>query len=409
MKRHRNAKDVFKKDSLWSLEEIPNEEHEFTIAIDAEDESLSADNESTVTEFNIKNTSPSEKGRKERALSKDVRLFQAYIKEVGVEPIFTPKEELEVAAKIKSYESRVRGIKIILERLIGKGINEELENTQLNDTESILKRSIQNSSIEKSKVRLAKRLIALMSAYSNKSKELKEKFVKANLRLVLMFVKRYLGRGLPILDLIQQGNMGLIKAVDRFDYTMGYKFSTYASWWINQSMSRAIYDQARTIKVPSYVLERANKVHRVNNMLCEKNEGKTLPEEVAEKTGLSIAGVKWVLESNQRTLSLDTLLFKDGVTFKEFIPDESSLEADSVVAGTSLSKAIEEAFSTLLNSREEEILRKRFAIGYETEYTLEEVGKRFNLTRERIRQIEERALEKLRESEKGIVLKSFFE
>lgn len=410
MRRHRNAKDVLKKDSLWNLEEVPNEEGRITIAIEAEDEPLSTDNEATVIESDIQNTSFLEKERKEKALSEDIRLFQAYIKEVVVVPIFTPREELEVAAKIKSCESRSRDIRIILERLIGKSIDEEFENSQPNDTESILKRVIENSFIEEGKVGLAKRLVALMSAYSNKAKELKEKFIKANLRLVLVFVKRYLGWGLPILDLIQEGNMGLMRAVDRFDYTKGYKFSTYASWWINQAMSRAISDQSRTIKVPAYVLEHASKVRRVSNMLSEKKGGKVLPEEVAAKTGFSITEVKWVLESNQHTLSLDTPLFNDGgTTFKELVPDKSALDVNSVVTVINLSKSIEEALSTLLNSREEEILRMRFAIGYETEYTLEEVGKRFNLTRERIRQIEECALEKLEESQIGIGLKSFFD
>lgn len=175
-------------------------------------------------------------------------------------------------------------------------------------------------------------------------------------------------------------------------------------------MSRAISDQSRTIKVPAYVLEHASKVRRVSNMLSEKKGGKVLPEEVAAKTGFSITEVKWVLESNQHTLSLDTPLFNDdGTTFKELVPDKSALDVNSVVTVINLSKSIEEALSTLLNSREEEILRMRFAIGYETEYTLEEVGKRFNLTRERIRQIEECALEKLEESQIGIGLKSFFD
>jgi RNA polymerase primary sigma factor len=408
MRRHRNAKDVFQNDRLWSLEEIPNEDG-INTAIDAEDEFLSTYNGATVSEFDIQDSSSSEEKRKEKALSEGVRLFQAYIKEVGVEPIFTAREEQEVAAKIKSCESRVRDIKIILEKLIGKNIDKEIENSQLDDIESILKRIIQNSFIEKRKARAAKRLITLMSAYSHKSKELKEKFIKANLRLVMIFVKRYLGWGLPILDLIQEGNIGLMKAVDRFDYTKGYKFSTYASWWINQSMSRAVSDQSRTIRVPVYVLEQASKVRRVNNMLSEENGEKTQPEKIAETTGLSLAVVKLALESTQRVFSLDTPLFKEeGATFKEFIPDETSPEADSVATVTNLSRMVEEALSTL-NSREQEILRMRFAIGYETESSLEDVGKRFSLTRERIRQIEKRALEKLEESKIGMVLKSFLE
>ncbi|MGE5446456.1 MAG: RNA polymerase sigma factor RpoD/SigA [Ignavibacteriales bacterium] len=409
MRRHRNAKDVFKKDPLWSPEEVPNED-QITIVIDAEDELLSTENEASVIEFDIQNnSSPLEARREEKASSEDVRLLQAYIKEVGLEPTFTPRRELEVAAKMKSCGSRAREIKIILEELIGESIDEEFEISQLNDTESILKRVFQNPFIERSKARSAKRLINLMNAYSNKSKELKKKFIKANLRLVLLFVKRYLGWGLPILDLIQEGNIGLMKAVDRFDYTKGYKFSTYASWWIKQSMARAIYDQSRTIRVPVHVFEQASKVHKVNNMLSKESWRKTLPEEIAEKTGLSLAKVKRVLESTQRALSLDTPLFKEeGATSKEFIPDENSPKADSIVTMANLSKTVEQALSTL-NSREEEILRMRFAIGYGTEYTLEEVGKRFHVSRERIRQIENHALKKLKGSKIRIDLKSFIE
>jgi RNA polymerase sigma factor (sigma-70 family) len=405
MRRHRNVRNV-KKDPLWSLEEIPDEDG-ITIAIDVEDEIPSTDNGMTVIE--VQNGSSLEEKHEEKTVSEDMRLFQAYIKEVGLEPLFTPKEELKVAAKIKSCESRARDIKIILENLIGSRIDEEFKSSRLNDIESILERIIQNPFIEESKARSAKRLIALMCAYSNKSKELKERFIKANLRLVLLFVRRYLGLGLPVLDLVQEGNIGLMRAVHRFDYTKGYKFSTYASWWIRQSISRAISDQSRTIRVPAYVVEKASRVYRVNKMLSEENGKKAIPEEVAKKTGLPLAGVKWVLESNQHALSLDTPIFKEeGATFKEFVLDENSPEASSFATRKSLSKTIEEALSTL-NSREEEILRMRFAIGYETEHTLEEVGKRFKVTRERVRQIEERALEKLGRSGLGIVLKSFLE
>ncbi|HEX3037239.1 MAG TPA: RNA polymerase sigma factor RpoD/SigA, partial [Thermodesulfobacteriota bacterium] len=285
-----------------------------------------------------------------------------------------------------------------------------IEDLQLNNTESALKRAIYNPFVEGNGAGLTMRHVALMTAYYNKAKELKEKFVKANLRLVLIFVKKYLGRGLPILDLIQEGNIGLMKAVDRFDYTKGYKFSTYASWWIKQAMSRAISDQTRTIRVPSYILEQASKVRRVSSMLSENNGRIALPDEVAEKTGLTITGVALALKSNQHAFSLDNPLSRSEVaTFKELIPDESVMSADSVVNVTNLSKTVEEALSTILNSREEEILRKRFAIGYETEYTLDELGQCFNLTRERIRQIEECALRKLKQSKAGMTLKNFFE
>jgi RNA polymerase primary sigma factor len=174
-------------------------------------------------------------------------------------------------------------------------------------------------------------------------------------------------------------------------------------------MSRTISDQSSIIKVPAYLVENARKIHRENNLVSKQNGEKALPEEIAERTGLSLAGVKWVLESNHRVLSLDTQPFDEtGPTFKEFLPDDNSLEVDSVMTITNLSKMVERALSTL-NSREEEILRMRFAIGYETEHTLDEVGKHFNVTRERIRQIERQALKKLEKSGIGLVLKSFLE
>ncbi|HSE83396.1 MAG TPA: RNA polymerase sigma factor RpoD/SigA [Thermodesulfobacteriota bacterium] len=409
MRRYKNTKYTLEKDSLWSLKHILDEE-EINIVINIEDGSLNSDDVATVTESNPQDTVPLRKELKEKTWSDDVRLFQVYIKEVGLYPILTSKEEREVAAKIKSCEARARHIRTIIERLIDTGIKVRIENPEHNNTESVPKKVFYNPFAEGNEARLVKGRVALMRAYYNKAKELKEKFVKANLRLVLVFVKKYLGRGLPILDLIQEGNIGLMKAVDRFDYTKGYKFSTYASWWIKQSISRAISDQTRTIKIPTYILEKANKVRMVNNMLSAKNRKTVLPEEVAQKTGLTTAGVKWVLESSQHTFSLDNTLSRDEVTsFKDLIIDENTIGADSAVSVTNLSRAVEEALSSILNSREEEIVRKRFAIGYEIEYTLDELGKSFNLTRERIRQIEQRALEKLKGSEIGTVLKTFFE
>lgn len=410
MRRHKNTKDELKKDSLWRLKQILNEDEEITKAFDVEDESLNTDDVVALTQPDLQDTGLLVKGQKEKIWGEDVRLFQNYIKEIGIYPLLTASEEREIAAKIKNCETKARDIRIILESLIGKGIEEGIEDLQLNNTESALKRAIYNPFVEGNGAGLTMRHVALMTAYYNKAKELKEKFVKANLRLVLIFVKKYLGRGLPILDLIQEGNIGLMKAVDRFDYTKGYKFSTYASWWIKQAMSRAISDQTRTIRVPSYILEQASKVRRVSSMLSENNGRIALPDEVAEKTGLTITGVALALKSNQHAFSLDNPLSRSEVaTFKELIPDESVMSADSVVNVTNLSKTVEEALSTILNSREEEILRKRFAIGYETEYTLDELGQRFNLTRERIRQIEECALRKLKQSKAGMTLKNFFE
>ncbi len=339
--------------------------------------------------------------RKEKAPNEDVRLLQSYMKEVGEERLFNKKKEIETAAKIKSCEVRVRGIKLTLDKLFGTNLEEDSKELTREKLKVIFKGG--------NKTRLAKRLIALIDLYSNKVKDLKAGFIKANLRLVLVFTKRYLGRGLPLTDLIQEGNIGLMKAVDRFDHTRGYKFSTYASWWINQGMSRAILEQTGSIKVPVYVLEQANKVYKASSMLSTENEGKPHPEEISRVSGISLKWVKRVLESTKYAASLDAPIISEAeTTLKEFIPDENFSTADSVVAGTDLSERIKQALSTL-NPREEQIVRMRFGIGYETEHTLDQVGKQFNLTRERIRQIEQRALEKIEESEIAILLKSFLE
>ena len=349
----------------------------------------------------IQNNGSSQEEKKKRATYEEFRLLQSYMKDVGGERLFSAKDEIEVAAKIKSCETRIREIKATLEKLPGANLGEGSKELTLENLETL--------SNGENRVKEAKRLIATMELYSKKISELKAMFIKANLRLVLIFTKRYLGRGLPVSDLIQEGNIGLMKAVDRFDYTKGYKFSTYASWWIIQGISRAVFEQTGSIKVPVYVLEQAAKVHKASFMLSRENEGKPLLEEISKKSGISLEGVKRVLGSTKYASSLDRpVISEEKTTFKELIPDENSSTADTIVAGTNLSEKLKEALSRL-NPREEQIVRMRFGIGYETEYTLDQVGRQFNLTRERIRQIEKRALEKLENSTVGLVLKSFLE
>src|ERR1700752_4935274 len=185
----------------------------------------------------------------------------AYFKDMSSEPLLTPKQEVEVSAKIKKYEARAKEIKAILDGFSNEGAEESKriskENGHQNGNGKMLPRRVQ-------------RLKTIVKAYLEKSKGLKERFVKANLRLVITLARRYTGRGIPLADLIQEGNMGLMKAVEKFDHTKGYKFSTYASWWIHQAMSRAPLDQMRTIRVPANVLKKASRVYRINSTLHEK-------------------------------------------------------------------------------------------------------------------------------------------
>jgi len=323
-----------------------------------------------------------------------LRLLYAYFKDMSGEPLLKPREEIEVSAKIKKCEANAEGIRVILDKL-------------LKEKDAKIKRSGHRNGRTKKLSKQIKILSAFMKAYSERAKSLKGKFAKANLRLVVSMAKRYIGRGLPLSDLIQEGNLGLMKAVEKFDHTKGYRFSTYASWWINQALSRSLLDQTRVIRIPVYVLEQASKIYRISSELHREMGRKPLPAEVAERAGTSIELTKRILESRNETTSLDLpILDGEKATFLDFIADEESSAPDSVTAKASLAERIREALS-LLTPREEEIICMRFGIDRETTYTLDEIGKKFNLTRERIRQIEKAALEKLAKSDMEEVLKSF--
>jgi len=324
------------------------------------------------------------------------RLLYVYFKDMAVESLLTAKEEIEVSAQIKKCEAKAKEFAIVIEKL-AKNIDK-----------STSRKKTEGSNI--SQAELTKRIDSLMAfikVYTDRALELKERFVKANLRLVVSISKRYMGRGLPLTDLIQEGNVGLMRAVERFDHTKGYKFSTYASWWIHQAISRALLDQTRTIRVPVYVLEQASKVYRISSMLHKEMGRKPLPDEVAEVAGISVEGVKRILESTNDAARLDTpILDGEKTTLLDFISDDKSPAPDSVMASTALTHEIRDALN-VLTPREEEIIRLRFGIDQDSTYTLDEIGRRFDLTRERIRQIEKRALEKLATSEMGEILRSF--
>jgi len=246
-----------------------------------------------------------------------------------------------------------------------------------------------------------------IARYDARVRQAKRELMEANLRLVVSVAKRYLGSDLSLLDLVQEGNIGLMKAVDRFQYRRGFKFSTYATWWIRQAITRAIADHSRTIRIPVHMVETLNRISRVNRNMVNEMGREPTPEELAQRTGVPAKKVRLILESSRKPLSLETPIGEDS-ELGDFLEDKSTGSPNDTLMSQDLTTQVERALATL-SPKEKEILRLRFGIGEEGEHTLEEVGRRFAVTRERIRQIEAKALRKLRHPLRGRNLKAFIE
>ena len=305
-----------------------------------------------------------------------------YLKEIGKVPLLSADEEIELAQNMEDGAVATEKINVLKGRLDGASEEEKAE---------------------------IKQEIKTLQRDVDKGADAKKRLAEANLRLVVSIAKRYVGRGMLFLDLIQEGNLGLIKAVEKFDYKKGYKFSTYATWWIRQAITRAIADQARTIRIPVHMVETINKLIRVSRQLLQELGREPSQEEIAKEMNMPVERVREILKISQEPVSLETPIGEEEDShLGDFIKDDNVPVPADAAAFTLLKEQLEEVLGTL-TEREQKVLTLRFGLEDGRARTLEEVGKEFNVTRERIRQIEAKALRKLRHPSRSRKLKDYLE
>ena len=341
-----------------------------------------------------------------------------YLREMGRFELLTPEEEGiysrtiregfdAIIRAIREDESGVPEMQILKDRLeLWEKRDPSLKpkKQQLN----FMKESVARCKTKYPDIRELFELHTKIEAYVRSIEAAKDEMIRANLRLVVSIAKRYMHQGLTLADLIQEGNLGLMRAVFRFDYTKGNKFSTYASWWIRQAITRAILDKTRTIRLPVHFLELRSQFFKAFYSLLKELGREPTPVEIAKQTDLPMDKILAILEASREPISLETPIGDDDSTLGDFLENQESISPYEAVQNRELSSRVKKILCTL-SEREEKIIRLRFGIGEKAEYTLEEIGKRFNVSRERIRQIEKKALNRLRHSSRRDKLKNFLD
>lgn len=334
----------------------------------------------------------------------DVNITSVYLKEMNKVPLLTRKREIEVARRIQQSEWKIQNLFLQcpipineiqrLHQSLGRGKIESRSSENI--VPKVIQKLLRMAESHSENSQWLTDLVEELKAAETDLKSAKVEMIQSNLRLVVSIAKIYINRGLSFLDLIQEGNMGLMKAVTRYDYRKGFKFSTYASWWIRQAITRALADKSRTIRIPNHLLETRSKIVKAFHQLIKDLGRDPLPEEIAETARIPLNNVLKVMSLIQEPVSLETPVGEDGSMLQDLVASEESLSFnDDLIENMDLAKKTRDLLS-LLGPREEQILRLRFGIGFPSGYTLEEIGKRFGISRERVRQIEERAVKKLK-------------
>ncbi len=401
--------DLLEENDIRIVEEIKEKELELELEVGQIKEKLGAEHiTDKATELKGEQKEAPITVKREEGVEREP--VTAYLQEIGIYELLTQEREQELTRRIR------RGYNAVMIHILSS----ELPYPEMGRLKQRIKEWKEKDIAPKRRrldtvVRVVKKLayryqdpqlyklVNRIDRLENMIKSARDEMIGANLRLVVSIAKRYVGQGLSLSDLIQEGNLGLMKAIFRFDYTKGHRFSTYATWWIRQSITRAILDKAKTIRLPVHFVELKNQVLKAFYELLKERGKEPTPKEVAEKTGLPLEKITGILCSVKEPISLESPIGDEDSTLKDFIEDSKAVSPFDAVTHAELSRKLQVILATL-TPREQEILRLRFGLGGESEHTLEEIGKRFKVSRERIRQIEKRALQKLKMASESLNL-----